>query len=96
MMVCITCDEHENPARLTFNGILNLIRSIEEVEIWITYRFSNDRHVLVCQNMCLLSNPISVESYLLKITICNALRCQGWVIIRSCNVWRWMKMSLIL
>ena len=51
MMVCITCDEHENPARLTFNGILNLIRSIEEVEIWITYRFSNDKAVQACTSM---------------------------------------------
>ena len=59
MRVCITCDEHENPVRLTFNGILNLIRSIEEIEFCITYRFSNHillsvGHILVYQNMCLL------------------------------------------
>ena len=61
MRVCITCDEHENPVRLTFNGILNLIRSIEEIKFCITYRFSNHillsfgRFILVYQNMCLLS-----------------------------------------
>ena len=63
MRVCITCDEHENPVRLTFNGILNLIRSIEEIEFCITCRFSNNiflnfgpfvRQLLVYQNMCLL------------------------------------------
>lgn len=72
MRVCITCDEHENPVRLTFNGILNLIRSIEEIEFCITYRFSN--HILLSfgrftsiSKYVFTFNPISVESYYLKL-----------------------------
>ena len=79
MRVCITCDEHENPVRLTFNGILNLIRSIEEIEFCITCRFSNHiflnfgPFVQVVQTTTSISkyvftfNPISVQSYYLKL-----------------------------